>query len=617
MGRQARWTRRVVVALALLGALVYGILVPLGEAPDEPGHYNYARILAGEQRLPLAEEEHEAFQPPLYYALAAPLVALGDLAQLPLLANSDFTLAPQGPSFLLVHTAEERFPYSGWARGWHLMRLLSAGLGALTAYSLFQVGLLISGGSVSVAMLGAAAMVLMPQFSLTHGAATNDSLALALGSLLVGQVVVTSLHSRPRRHLLAVGALWGLAVLAKTSLLAAGAGLALALWTGRRRLALVERAREAALDLLVVGLGAVAVSGWWFGRNVALFEGPLAWDLVERTNAVRQGSVVWTEELWGLHRSYWLSYVGMRLPSWVYWAALVPGAGACLGLGRALLRLRGPRGSFPEDDGEAEPCLPPEGRAGNDVPRVLAAQARESERDSRLRLLAPVLLLYAAAFAVAWARWSLAVMGTGQARLLYPAAAAVVPLLAVGVLALVPCRWRGRVGALGVAGLCFVNLYGLTAGVVPVFRPSATVAPEAVPTGQKPIVFGGRLELLAWEVPAQVQAGEEARLSLWWRALEPLSHDAWLTVRVVNAEGEVVAWRRGTPDGGPYTPECWTPGSIVAGRRSVPPDLAPGLYAIEVGVQPLDGGDWWPIAAGPGPPADVWTLGEFEVREPG
>ena len=117
IGFQEAWLRKGMVALTLACALVYGLVVPLGEAPDEPGHYNYARILAAEQRLPRAEEEHEAFHPPLLYALAAPLVGLGDVEQLPLLANADFTLEPGGPSFLLVNTAAERFPYAGWAAG--------------------------------------------------------------------------------------------------------------------------------------------------------------------------------------------------------------------------------------------------------------------------------------------------------------------------------------------------------------------------------------------------------------------------------------------------------------------------------------------------------------------
>jgi hypothetical protein len=583
-GSKVRWARLAVVALTFLAAVGYGVLVPLGEAPDEPGHYNYARILASEGRLPTSEEEHEAFQPPLYYALAAPLVGLGDVTRLPLLANSDFTLEADGPSFLLVHTAEERFPYAGWAAGWHLMRLLSAVLGAVTAYSLFQVGLLISGGSVSAALLGAGALVLMPQFSLVHGAATNDSLALALGSLLVAQVVLAALAPRPRRRLVALGLLWGLAALAKVSMLAAGPGIALALWTGHRRTPLATRARASALDVLAVGLGLAVACGWWFARSMLLYGDPLAWELVAATNAVREGAVTWLADLYGLHRSYWLGYVGMRLPTWFHVITAILSAGAWLGLGVALRRSR-------ED-------LTP-------------------DRRGTLRLLAPVLLLYAAAFLVSWVRWALAVMGTDQARLLYPAAAAVVPLLAAGVVSLVPVPRRRWLGPAGVAVLCLVNLYGLTAGVLPVFRASPQVSPEAVPGAHASVTFGGKLELLAWEVPAEVTAGEDAALRLWWRANAPLGAETWLTVRLVDAQGSVIAWRQGTPDGGPYTPDCWTPGAVIAGRRTlpVPTEAPPGRYRVEVGVQPLGGGDWWPAEAD-GERSDVWALAELEVRAP-
>ena len=49
----------------------YSITIPLGEAPDEVPHFTYVRYLAQHGRLPSTTEEHEAFQPPLYYALGA------------------------------------------------------------------------------------------------------------------------------------------------------------------------------------------------------------------------------------------------------------------------------------------------------------------------------------------------------------------------------------------------------------------------------------------------------------------------------------------------------------------------------------------------------------------
>jgi hypothetical protein len=96
-----------------------------------------------------------------------------------------------------------------------------------------------------------------------------------------------------------------------------------------------------------------------------------------------------------------------------------------------------------------------------------------------------------------------------------------------------------------------------------------------------------------------------------------LGAETWLTVRLVDAQGSVIAWRQGTPDGGPYTPDCWTPGAVIAGRRTlpVPTEAPPGRYRVEVGVQPLGGGDWWPAEAD-GERSDVWALAELEVRAP-
>ncbi len=450
------WWRKLAIALAFSIAVAYSLLVPLGEAPDEPGHYNYARILAAEQRLPQAEEEHEAFQPPLLYALAAPLVGLGDVERLPLMANSDFTLEPGGPSFLLVHTAEERFPYSGWAAGWHLMRLLSSVLAAVTAYACFQSATLLSGSNPAAGIMAVAGLALMPQFSLVHGAATNDSLALALGSLLVLQAVRLSRRPLPRAQLVALGLVWGLAVLAKVSLLAAGLGLAAAVWVGRGGCAWERRLRESLLDLAALGLGLAIVSGPWFVMNVVRYGHPLAWALVADTNAVREGPVLWVSELAGLYRSYWLSYVGMGLPQWFYPASLAP------------------------------------------VILMLAAAARGlAQKPPRiLRWAAPVLVVWALGFALSWVRWAMAVMGTDQARLLYPAAAALVPLFAASATVGIGRRVSRVAAAVLMLVMLAVSLYGLLGGILPVFDPPI-VAGYSAPSGPPSAVFGGRLELLA------------------------------------------------------------------------------------------------------------------------
>ncbi|MFN2167825.1 MAG: hypothetical protein ACK2U9_16395, partial [Anaerolineae bacterium] len=136
--KQPRDRSCLLLALVLLAFVLlatwYSLTIPLGEAPDEVPHFTYIRYLAQYGRLPTTKEEHEAFQPPLYYALGAALTFwVKDDPQMPFAvrANAHYdVLDARAPKNLLLHTAGEAWPYRGWALAWHLVRLLSIALGA-------------------------------------------------------------------------------------------------------------------------------------------------------------------------------------------------------------------------------------------------------------------------------------------------------------------------------------------------------------------------------------------------------------------------------------------------------------------------------------------------------
>jgi hypothetical protein len=69
--RQPSWLLAAVLLAFVTLAVWYSVTIPLGEAPDEVPHFTYIRYLAQHRTLPTTHDEHEAFQPPLYYALAA------------------------------------------------------------------------------------------------------------------------------------------------------------------------------------------------------------------------------------------------------------------------------------------------------------------------------------------------------------------------------------------------------------------------------------------------------------------------------------------------------------------------------------------------------------------
>ncbi|MHB0875582.1 MAG: glycosyltransferase family 39 protein [Anaerolineae bacterium] len=564
----------LILALYAVLATVYSFALPLGEAPDEPGHYNYARIVAAAQRRPLGEEEHEAFQPPLYYWLAAPIAAQGDVTVLPLKGNADFDLVA-GPGNLLVHDGDEQFPFAAWAGGWHLVRLLSVALGAVTVYGIYRFAYLAGRGSTTVALVAVALMVLTPQFTLLQGASSNDVLALCLGVLLLLEAAVLARGRATPRRLIATGIIWGLATLTKSSMLAGGAALGVALLLSHWRARGMRGVLPAVRDFAIAALPAALICGWWFVQNAIEYGDPLAWPLIFTINAPRNAAVDWLQQAWGLHRSYWLGYVALRLPEWLYVALLAPGLLAVAGL-------------------------------------PLAARRRSRRWDGALVLLAAV---QSVTFVVAWMRWTLAVQGTDQARLLYGALAAVVPLAAIGIVATVRSRW---VAPVTVVVMLALNLYGLASGVLPVFAPAERVPIASVPAQGEAVTFGDSLQLLAWQAPERVAAGETLALDTWWQARRPVSEDVWLTLRVTAADGSVPVWKRGTPSAGRDTTDLWPAAVAVVGHHRIrlPADLPPGTYTLEAGLQEFAGGSWWPATAAGAAPRDVWPLGTLTVVAP-
>ncbi|MEE8390490.1 MAG: hypothetical protein V3S14_06795 [Anaerolineae bacterium] len=78
----------IVVTFCILG-VIYSIVIPLFEAPDEIWHFSFVQVLATQRALPVQPTEgknvwlREAGQPPLYYLIAAPFVAPLDTSDFP------------------------------------------------------------------------------------------------------------------------------------------------------------------------------------------------------------------------------------------------------------------------------------------------------------------------------------------------------------------------------------------------------------------------------------------------------------------------------------------------------------------------------------------------------
>jgi hypothetical protein len=327
----------------------YSLTIPLGEAPDEVPHFTYIRYLARHGHLPTTTEEHEAFQPPLYYALGAALTFwVEDDPQAPFAvrANAHYdALDPRAPKNLLLHTTDEAWPYRGWALAWHLVRMLSITLGAVTVWTTYRLGRVLFPQQPAMPLAMAGLVAFTPQFLFVTAVVNNDNAATAFSALVLWQTAALLYEGQcPRlwKRSAVLGLLLGLGLLSKANLLALVpvAGLALVISSARCQAPAGQgsqsgRGRRALLAAgglaLTFGLAALA-SGWYFFRNWILYGDPMGWSFLLQINARREGPLTAEVLAWlatGVFRSFWLGWIGIQFDEVIYWligAACLAGA---------------------------------------------------------------------------------------------------------------------------------------------------------------------------------------------------------------------------------------------------------------------------------------------------
>jgi 4-amino-4-deoxy-L-arabinose transferase-like glycosyltransferase len=198
----------IVLVYVALGVL-YAVMTPPWQAPDEPAHYNYVRYLVEQRRFPILQIgdydqaylseitdqkfdpalsidpiRYEFHQPPLYYLLAAAIDAIFSGTLLPL-------------------------------------RLLSVLLGAGVLVAAYLVGKTMYPAQGWVALGMVAFIAFIPQHIAMTAAVENDTLAeLIIALVLVGLLrwLKSSAQSTmPARKLVGIGVLIGLGLLTKTT----------------------------------------------------------------------------------------------------------------------------------------------------------------------------------------------------------------------------------------------------------------------------------------------------------------------------------------------------------------------------------------------------------------
>ena len=360
----SRVTRIASLLLLAVGFLVCGglwsVVAPSFEKPDEIHHLAVVEFLVRERRLPVMAQETapfldpEADQPPLYYALAAVAHSMArSLGVTPMQlepweqrVNRRYAANPTDleQSTFWLHGALAGLPDAPRASELLFGRLLNVVTSLATVLTTYLIGMVVLDKHHWLALSAAALVAFLPQFTFISASVNNDPMSWAVAAvyvLLLLRLIDAPAH-RLRRDLLLLGCLMGLALLTKLTL----ACLAPLVLLARPRSVSTRQWRS---GLVLWAIAALTISGWWFVRNVQLYQDPLArqelvspdlyeWNLAPKTllSPYFRG-VFWSMAVKSTIGLF--GFIDIAMPAQIYRAAGIVAGAAALGLMRHVLRL--------------------------------------------------------------------------------------------------------------------------------------------------------------------------------------------------------------------------------------------------------------------------------------
>lgn len=146
----------------------------------------------------------------------------------------------------------------------------------------------------------------------------------------------------------------------------------------------------------------------------------------------------------------------------------------------------------------------------------------------------------------------------------------------------------------------------------------ATLPEDTVLPNPTDIQYGSRLKLKGYDAPQELEPGARAAVKLYWRLNGHSLSDISVSMRVVDAQGNVWGQWDAPPVGNLFPVSKWQGRLIYADQHDlvVDPGAPPGTYKIEMNVYREGGHE--PIAArfANGGQSDSLTLGELRVTRP-
>src|SRR5262249_6707694 len=177
-----RLTRGAMSLLLASAALMisWSFVVPVFESPDEPAHWQYARYLRVNRKLPFYDQFFvEANSPPLYYLAVAPLATYSDIP--PVLGWS----VPEGRIMPALPRLFQN-SNSDYVRYWPIraVRLATVLISLITVLFCYLSGVEATGRE-STGLLAGAFTAFLPQFTFRGMSVSNDAMVTAAHAALL------------------------------------------------------------------------------------------------------------------------------------------------------------------------------------------------------------------------------------------------------------------------------------------------------------------------------------------------------------------------------------------------------------------------------------------------
>lgn len=538
---------RLLLSLYLLLTWGFSIATPLFEAPDEHHHYFTVQYIADTGRLPTTLQNNlarqEAAQPPLYYLLAAALIApinTGAVAdQLWPNPYADILHAqPTANVNAFIHTPAETWPWQGYALAAHLLRAMNGLIGLCTLLFVYGSGRLLWPTAPTKALLATALVAFLPQFLFLHGAINNDGLIICLSSAVLWQLLRLWYTAVTPPRLLLLGSAIGLAILTKMTgllLLVLAAGVIINLWlrtTQENNLSdnTTPHLRPLLLHLLLLIMPTLLISGWLLWRNWALYGDPTATNqFVVLAGGDREYTL---RQVWGDRERIWFSlfatfgWMNLRPPAWVYW------------VWHSILALSGAAAFW-----------------------SLWSSRHTHIRHAWLHSPAPWLAAWVGLVLAAWLRFMLQTPAD-QGRLLFPALLPLALALAHGLsqLRARPALWLSVLLALA------TSVYSLFVTIPQAYALPQIVTPADIPGTAVQIYqdMGYGLILVAGEPHTAVAHPTElVSFTLYWQAIAASSPAPITALKLFGRDDAVIASQSGYHGRGLYPAALWPLGDAV------------------------------------------------------